>query len=337
MQESHGQSVMQPPPPPPPSQLYIYGFSKIDAGPCLGGYYHPNFIRGDKSISLTLGRNQVGDRRCKQIQQQQQAALLQAAESAARRENMPLMQTMVVPKRATSSSAAMAEQALITTSSSMLPRPTYANNSSPVPAPAPMFTPRRTPLSEDAFSSTQSSCSSAKIDIMSHRNSSPQHGMATAAMHPFQLQNDNTDEHPHLATRTTSNESYGTATSINLRGDQYVQATSLLSMVPPPAPMMQPSSSSDFVPSRTRIRFGDFQQHNQCNPLSLKHNNNNNNNNKEQEDQLTTTITQKPSPPPSDVSSSELQWDVNLEPRTIEEMTQRLSQPPSDGTAYHKM
>ncbi|KAG7340891.1 HSF-type DNA-binding protein [Nitzschia inconspicua] len=47
-------------------QLYIYGFSKVEGkGPSTGGFRHPQFLRDNRNLTLTLGRNQAGDRRRK--------------------------------------------------------------------------------------------------------------------------------------------------------------------------------------------------------------------------------------------------------------------------------
>ena len=47
-------------------QLYIYGFCKVESGPQTGAYHHPLFQKHNKSLCLTLGRNQITkDRRCK--------------------------------------------------------------------------------------------------------------------------------------------------------------------------------------------------------------------------------------------------------------------------------
>jgi hypothetical protein len=46
--------------------VYIYGFSKVEKkGPSQGAFSHPYFLRDNKELSLSLGRNQVADRRRK--------------------------------------------------------------------------------------------------------------------------------------------------------------------------------------------------------------------------------------------------------------------------------
>jgi hypothetical protein len=50
-------------------QLYIYGFSKVEGSSSKGRTFsHPLFVRGNPSLSMSLGRNQAGDRRKKQHQ-----------------------------------------------------------------------------------------------------------------------------------------------------------------------------------------------------------------------------------------------------------------------------
>jgi len=47
-------------------QLYIYGFSKIELkGPSQGGFSHPYFVKDNRALCLSLGRNRAGDRRRK--------------------------------------------------------------------------------------------------------------------------------------------------------------------------------------------------------------------------------------------------------------------------------
>jgi hypothetical protein len=45
--------------------VYIYGFSKIEGGVCHGAFQHQDFLRGQRDLSLTIGRNKCGDRRLK--------------------------------------------------------------------------------------------------------------------------------------------------------------------------------------------------------------------------------------------------------------------------------
>jgi hypothetical protein len=53
-------------------QLYIYGFVKIESGSGLGACHHLGFLRSDKSLLLSFGRNQCDDRRCKHKKQKTQ-------------------------------------------------------------------------------------------------------------------------------------------------------------------------------------------------------------------------------------------------------------------------
>jgi hypothetical protein len=51
-------------------KLYTYGFSKIERGDADGAFAHPEFVKGNRSLCLTLGRNRFGDRRLKKSRKQ---------------------------------------------------------------------------------------------------------------------------------------------------------------------------------------------------------------------------------------------------------------------------
>lgn len=48
-------------------QLYIYGFSKVEGGLTQSAFSHPSFVRENRELCLSLGRNRAGDRRKKHV------------------------------------------------------------------------------------------------------------------------------------------------------------------------------------------------------------------------------------------------------------------------------
>jgi hypothetical protein len=45
--------------------LYIYGFAKVEGSLSKGTFSHPMFVRGNRALSMRMGRNRLGDRRKK--------------------------------------------------------------------------------------------------------------------------------------------------------------------------------------------------------------------------------------------------------------------------------